>query len=330
MAHSCSVTSRLAAPREAAQPRTVHRWSWSGLLCCVYVLVAPSVACAEVARYTASPATFRSIAGQVLKAGAPAEITCTPGDYPMFLRSGAAFVGFKAPVVFKCHGATFPASSISEASNLIFDGGTFTGRLIVANFSNVTLRNLDFPQGAGVMGRKGSNFTVEGLSIDKSGAAIALLDVTNALVRKNKITDFSGNAGIAAYGGGDIRIIENIVTGERRVAEGVHPDGIQTANDQTGTVEISYNTVILPGQGIFAGGVPDLFIAKGNVVQVDFPNALTWKSRRPAQIGGNTISKLPSPLSHKPRMINYGLREGLAATEDLGGNKVSGAKTKLK
>ena len=300
------------------------------LLVCLAAWLLPSVAAGQVAQYNATPTTLRSVSNQVLRDGRPAEVTCQPGNYPSFLRSGAAYVGFKAPVIFRCSGATFPGTGIQGAQNLTLDGGTFTGRLVLSNFKDVTLRNLHFPQGTGVMGRNGVSLTVEGLSIERSGAAISLIDVSSVLIKNNKVTDFSGNAGISAYGGGDIKIIGNTVTGSRGVEKGVHPDGIQTANNQHGTVEISYNTVILPGQGIFAGGIPDLFIAKGNIIKVDFPNALAWNSRSPAQIGDNKISRLPSKLKHKPRMVNYGLRKGLAAADDLGGNSIDGSKFRPK
>lgn len=286
-------------------------------------------------QYTATPKTFRAVSEKARAAGVPAEITCEPGlIYPQFVRSNVGaqtFAKFLAPVTFKCAGATFQGEqSVSGAENITVEGGVFLGRLIFANFKTVTVRGATFPQGFGVMGRNGVGLVVDDTLIVSSAAAISLIDVTQAWVRRNTVSDFSGNAGISAYGGGDVSITDNVLTGSRRVAEGVHPDGIQTANKQTGTVEISRNTVILPGQGIFCGGVPDFFVAEDNIIQVDFPNALTWKSRNPAKIGGNIVRKLPSALPHTPRIFNYGTREGLAAAVDLGGNVVLGKATVAK
>lgn len=284
--------------------------------------LSPAWAFAQV-QHIATPTTLRQVAAQVLAAGVEADVTCAPGDYPAFLRSGAAYVGFRAKTTFRCAEGTFTGGTIAGAENLTWIGGTFTGRVIVSGFRNVAFVDLEFPAGHGVMARSGTGLLVEGLTIQRSGAAINLIDVTDARITDNVVTDFSGNAGISAYGGGNVTITYNVVTGSRLAKKGVHPDGIQTADSMKGTVDISFNTVVLPGQGIFGGGTPDLFIAKQNYIQVDFPNALTFKSRQPAQVAGNTVRKWPSARTDVPRMINYGIREGLAAA-DGGINDVMG------
>lgn len=293
-------------------------------------LMLPLAAHAQVAQYTATPESFRSVVAHALKAGAPAQITCAPGQYPNFLRSGAAYAGFKETLVLKCAGAVFPGASVSDITRVTLDGGTFTGRLILANCGDVAVLNATFPPGSvGAMARSCTNVLVQGNTVQASGAPLAFIHVKGLRVLDNTITDYSGNAGIAAYAGGDILIKGNLVAGSRSPPEGVHPDGIQTADydgaRQTGTVEISDNVVRYVGQGIFGGGTPDHFKAFRNYVMVDYPNGITWKARVSAEIGGNIIGKLRSPRTYQPRFVNFGLREGFAPAVDRGGNSVNGA-----
>jgi hypothetical protein len=293
----------------------------------VALALAPAIGWAAPATFTAEPATLRAVESQVIASGQPATITCTPGVYPAFFRSAK----FPAPVTAQCAGATFPGATLSGASNFTLDGGTFSGRLVVANCSNVAFRHLIFPAGStGLMGRNCKGFTAEQLTVIGSSAPLAFIDVSDLRVLYNTITDYSGNAGIAAYSGCDILIRGNLVAGSRRPPAGVHPDGIQTADfagspPQCGTVEISYNVVRYVGQGIFGGGTPDVFKAFGNYVMVDYPNALTWKARVRAEIGNNTLITLPTEGAHQPKFVNYGLRQtvGVAAI-DAGGNTVDG------
>jgi hypothetical protein len=276
--------------------------------------------------YTVTPSTIREVEKVVAAKGDPAVITCQPGAYGAFLRYGR----FKAPTVLKCAGASFPAASLSYPTNLTLEGGTFTGRLAVADFKNVALRGLNFPDGHGVLARRGTDLTVEGLTIYRSGAAITVSQATRVLIQNNQIHDFVGNAAISAYYGGDVRIIGNTVTNWREAAEGVHPDLIQTAYGMSGTVEISYNTVIGNAQGIFSGGTAERFIARGNYIEVDFPNALTWKSVEPAIVEGNIIRKRASPRTHTPRMFNFGVREGRAVAAPGGLNDVLGSQVEAR
>jgi hypothetical protein len=275
---------------------------------------------------TITPTTLRTVEAQVMAAGLPATLTCEPGVYPLFFR----YAKFTAAVVANCAGATFPGASLPGPTNFTLDGGTFTGRLIVANCTNVTVRHADFPPGAaGIMGRNCDLLKVELNTITGSPAPLAFIDTTNLSVLYNTITDYSGNAGIAAYGGGDILIKGNLVAGTRHAPDGVHPDGIQTADTATGrqhgTVEISSNVVRYVGQGIFGGGTPDAFKAYNNYVMVDYPNALTWKAKVSAEIGNNTLIKLPSALTYTPKFVNYGLLQGVGvAATDGGGNTVNG------
>lgn len=237
-------------------------------------------------------------------------------------------------MTLKCAGATFPGASVNGAENITIEGATFTGRLIFSSCANIRATGLQFTAAGstGLMARTCKNVEADGNLITGSPAPLAFLDVVGLSVHDNVILDYSGNAGIAAYGGGDIAIVRNTVTGSRSPPDGVHPDGIQTANAQTGKVTINFNFVRYVGQGIFGGGTPDDFEAIGNQVVVDYPNGLTWKSRNPARIGYNALIKLPSSLTWTPRFVNYGVLQSvpLAAAIDLGGNSVNGVPTAAK
>lgn len=299
----------------------------------VACLLLPATALAQVAQYTADPTNFTSVSEAARKAGVAAEITCAPGTYPAFVRGNVnttnyAFAKFLAPVTFKCAGATFPGAAVNGAENITVEGANFTGRLVFANCANVRASRLTFTAAGstGVMARQCKNVEVSNNLITGSAAPLAFIDVTGLYVHDNVLLDYSGNAGIAAYGGGDIRIIRNTVTGSRPPPEGVHPDGIQTAKYQTGKVTISFNFVRYVGQGVFGGGEPDDFEAIGNQVVVNYPNALVWKSRNPARIGHNVLITLPSQLIWTPRFFNYGAGQTVPLAEgiDLGGNSVNG------
>jgi hypothetical protein len=296
-------------------------------------LLAPACGRAAPASYRVEPSTLREVEARVIAAGQPATITCAPGVYPAFFRSAK----FAAPVTAACDGATFPGARLAGATNFTLDGGTFSGRLVVSNCRDVAFRHLTFPPGStGLMGRNCKGFTAEQLTITGSAAPLAFINVSDLKVLHNTITDYSGNAGIAAYSGCDILIKGNRVTGSRPPPKGVHPDAIQTADfagapPQCGTVEISGNYVKYVGQGIFGGGTPDVFKAYDNYVMVDYPNALTWKAKVRAEIGNNTLITLPTKGGHKPKFVNYGLRQaiGVAAT-DKGGNTINGARVSVK
>lgn len=269
---------------------------------------------------TATPVTLREVCDEILAAGQPATVRCEPGDYPVFLRSGK--VGFLAPVTFIYDGCISTGGTIAGAKNLTIQGGTWSSRVVASGFENVSLLNMRFPAGSGVQARSGKRLLVDGLYSVSSGAAVALDKVTDAVIRKCLIFDFSGNAAIGAYGGGDIRILDNVITGWRKVAKGVHPDAIQTANAQTGVVEVRGNTIIWAGQGIFLGGVPDRVVVRDNFIQVDAKNALTWKSREPSIIENNVLRKLHTGNPSTPQIVNYGLRQGLAPATPGGANRV--------
>lgn len=282
---------------------------------------------------TVTPSTLRSSQARLmaLPEGARAIVTCEPGDYPAWLRGGAGAAGFKAQVTYRCAGSTFPGGTVAGARNLTWQGGTFTGRVIVASFENVTFQDMLFPKGSGVQARNGRGLVVRRLQIQSSGAAIALGNVTDALIADNVVLDFSGNAAIGAYGGGDITIRNNVVEGHREVAKGVHPDAIQTANAQTGTVTVTGNWVRWKGQGIFLGGTPDRVVITDNDVMVDAPNGIAWKSREPATVCRNVLRKLPNAdKAASPRMINYGERAGQARAAGGCANEVLGRTVRAK